>query len=81
MQEYTIEGQRLEELIGQLSAKLGMPAGELRAKLSGLIKDGKITVNEQIYHLLHDQKKLDALLSSGILNRLLKDFLGRKNGQ
>ena len=40
-------------------------------------QDGKIVVNEQIYGLLSDPKKLEMLLNSGIVGRLLKE-LGRQ---
>ena len=46
-------------------------------KLSGVMQDGKIVVNEQIYGLLSDPKKLEMLLNSGIVGRLLKE-LGRQ---
>lgn len=41
------------------------------------MQDGKIVVNEQIYGLLSDPKKLEMLLNSGIVGRLLKE-LGRQ---
>ena len=44
---------------------------------SGVMQDGKIVVNEQIYGLLSDPKKLEMLLNSGIVGRLLKE-LGRQ---
>ena len=50
---------------------------QLQEKLSGVMQDGKIVVNEQIYGLLSDPKKLEMLLNSGIVGRLLKE-LGRQ---
>lgn len=80
MQEYYIEGEELESLIVLFSSKLGVPADELRAKLSGMMQDGRLKVNEQIYVLLSDRKKLENLLNSGIVSRIVKDFMGRANG-
>lgn len=80
MQEYFIEGEELESLIVLFSSKLGLPADALREKLSGMMQDGKLKVNEQIFALLSDRKKLETLLNSGIVNRIVKDFMGRANG-
>ena len=57
--------------------KTGISKQELQEKLSGVMQDGKIVVNEQIYGLLSDPKKLEMLLNSGIVGRLLKE-LGRQ---
>ena len=55
-------------------------AKDLKKRLSSVMQDGKIVVNEQIYNLLSDPKKMEVLLNSGIVGRLLKEF-GRQKGQ
>ena len=79
MHEFFSEEGKLEGLLDLGSTKTGMPKDQLRAKLSGVMQDGKIVVNEQIYGLLSDPKKIEMLLNSGIVNRLLKEISGRKN--
>ncbi len=78
MHEFFIEGERLEELLALASEKTGIPKQQLQEKLSGIMQDGKIAVNEQVYNLLSDPKKLEMLLNSGIVGRLLKEFGGQK---
>lgn len=79
MHEFFIEEGKLEGMLTLVSAKTGMSKEQLREKLSGVMQDGKIVVNEQIYGLLSDPKKIEMLLNSGIVNRLLKDLSGGKN--
>lgn len=79
MHEFFIEEEKLEELLRFASEKTGIPEQQLREKLSGIMQDGKIAVNEQVYNLLSDPKKLELLLHSGIVGRLLKEFGGQKN--
>ena len=74
MREIFIEEDKMEKLLQMTSEKTGIPKEQLREKLSGVIKDGRIVVNEQIYGLLSDPKKMEALLNSGIIGKLLKDF-------
>ena len=74
MREIFIEEDKIEKLLQMTSEKTGIPKEQLREKLSGVIKDGRIVVNEQIYGLLSDPKKMEALLNSGIIGKLLKDF-------
>lgn len=74
MREIFIEEDKMEKLLQMTSEKTGIPKEQLREKLSGVIKDGRIIVNEQIYGLLSDPKKMEALLNSGIIGKLLKDF-------
>ena len=74
MREIFIEEDKREKLLQMTSEKTGIPKEQLREKLSGVIKDGRIVVNEQIYGLLSDPKKMEALLNSGIIGKLLKDF-------
>ena len=74
MREIFIEEDKMEKLLQMTSEKTGIPKEQLREKLSGVIKDGRIVVNEQIYGLLSDSKKMEALLNSGIIGKLLKDF-------
>ena len=74
MREIFIEEDKMEKLLQMTSEKTGIPKEQLREKLSGVIKDGRIVVNEQIYGLLSDPKKMEALLNSGIIGQLLKDF-------
>ena len=74
MREIFIEEDKMEKLLQMTSEKTGIPKEQLREKLSGVIKDGRIVVNEQIYVLLSDPKKMEALLNSGIIGKLLKDF-------
>lgn len=74
MREIFIEEDKMEKLMQMTSEKTGIPKEQLREKLSGVIKDGRIVVNEQIYGLLSDPKKMEALLNSGIIGKLLKDF-------
>lgn len=78
MHEFFIEGERLEELLALASEKTGIHKQQLQEKLSGIMQDGKIAVNEQVYNLLSDPKKLEMLLNSGIVGRLLKEFGGQK---
>lgn len=77
MHEFFIEEEKLEGLLQLASEKTGISKQELQEKLSGVMQDGKIVVNEQIYGLLSDPKKLEMLLNSGIVGRLLKE-LGRQ---
>ena len=74
MREIFIEEDKMEKLLQMTSEKTGIPKEQLREKLSGVIKDGRIVVNEQIYGLLSDPRKMEALLNSGIIGKLLKDF-------
>lgn len=74
MREIFIEEDKMGKLLQMTSEKTGIPKEQLREKLSGVIKDGRIVVNEQIYGLLSDPKKMEALLNSGIIGKLLKDF-------
>ena len=74
MREIFIEEDKMEKLLQMTSEKTGIPKEQMREKLSGVIKDGRIIVNEQIYGLLSDPKKMEALLNSGIIGKLLKDF-------
>ena len=74
MREIFIEEDKMEKLLQMTSEKTVIPKEQLREKLSGVIKDGRIVVNEQIYGLLSDPKKMEALLNSGIIGKLLKDF-------
>ena len=48
MHEFFIEGERLEELLALASEKTGIPKQQLQEKLSGIMQDGKIAVNEQV---------------------------------
>ena len=64
MHEFFIEEEKLEGLLLLASEKTGISMRELQ-------------VNEQIYGLLSDPKKLEMLLNSGIVGRLLKE-LGRQ---
>ena len=73
MREIFIEEDKMEKLLQMTSEKTGIPKEQLREKLSGVIKDGRIVVNEQIYGLLSDPKKMEALLNSGSIGKLLKD--------
>ena len=66
-------------MLNLASEKTGIPKKQLQEKLSGIMQDGKIAVNEQVYNLLSDPKKLEMLLHSGIVGRLLKEFGGQKN--
>ena len=75
MHEFFIEEEKLEGLLQLASEKTGISKRELQEKLSGVMQDGKIVVNEQIYGLLSDP--LEMLLNSGIVGRLLKE-LGRQ---
>ena len=77
MHEFFIEEEKLEGLLQLASEKTGISKRELQEKLSGVMQDGKIVVTEQIYGLLSDPKKLEMLLNSGIVGRLLKE-LGRQ---
>ncbi len=79
MHEFFIEEEKLEELLCLASEKTGIPKQQLQEKLSGIMQDGKIAVNEQVYNLLSDPKKLELLLHSGIVGRLLQEFGGQKN--
>ena len=75
---FFIEEEKLEGLLAAGERKKrGFPSGSWQEKLSGVMQDGKIVVNEQIYGLLSDPKKLEMLLNSGIVGRLLKE-LGRQ---
>lgn len=74
MHEFFIEEEKLEGLLQLASEKTGISKRELQEKLSGVMQDGKIVVNEQIYGLLSDPKKLEMLLNSGIVGRLLKEL-------
>ena len=65
MREIFIEEDKMEKLLQMTSEKTGIPKEQLREKLSGVIKDGRIVVNEQIYGLLSDPKKMEALLKIG----------------
>ncbi|MDD3192650.1 MAG: hypothetical protein PHE47_02155 [Oscillospiraceae bacterium] len=77
MHEFFIEEEKLEELLQLASEKTGIAKEQLREKLSGIMQDGRIVVNEQIYGLLSDPKKLEMLMNSGVVGRLLKE-LGRQ---
>ncbi len=80
MHEFFIEEEKLEGMLQMVSEKTGLPKDELKKRLSSVMQDGKIVVNEQIYNLLSDPKKMEVLLNSGIVGRLLKEF-GRQKGQ
>ena len=80
MHEFFIEEEKLEGMLQMVSEKTGLPKDELKKRLSRVMQDGKIVVNEQIYNLLSDPKKMEVLLNSGIVGRLLKEF-GRQKGQ
>ena len=80
MHEFFIEEEKLEGMLQRVSEKTGLPKDELKKRLSSVMQDGKIVVNEQIYNLLSDPKKMEVLLNSGIVGRLLKEF-GRQKGQ
>lgn len=80
MHEFFIEEEKLEGMLQMVSEKAGLPKDELKKRLSSVMQDGKIVVNEQIYNLLSDPKKMEVLLNSGIVGRLLKEF-GRQKGQ
>ena len=75
MHEFFIEEEKLEGLLQLASEKTGISKRELQEKLSGVMQDGKIVVNEQIYGLLSDPKKLEMLLNSGIVGRLFSGDL------
>lgn len=77
MHEFFIEEEKLKDCCSCRAEKTGISKRELQEKLSGVMQDGKIVVNEQIYGLLSDPKKLEMLLNSGIVGRLLKE-LGRQ---
>ena len=53
MHEFFIEEEKLEGLLQLASEKTGISKRELQEKLSGVMQDGKIVVNEQIYCLLY----------------------------
>ena len=80
MHEFFIEEEKLEGMLQMVSEKTWLPKDELKKRLSSVMQDGKIVVNEQIYNLLSDPKKMEVLLNSGIVGRLLKEF-GRQKGQ
>ena len=80
MHEFFIEEEKLEGMLQMVSEKTGLGKDELKKRLSSVMQDGKIVVNEQIYNLLSDPKKMEVLLNSGIVGRLLKEF-GRQKGQ
>ena len=80
MHEFFIEEEKLEGMLQMVSEKTGLPKDELKKRLSSVMQDGKIVFNEQIYNLLSDPKKMEVLLNSGIVGRLLKEF-GRQKGQ
>lgn len=79
MHEFFLEEEKLEELLSLASEKTGISKSQLQEKLSGIMQDGKIAVNEPVYNLLSDPKKLELLLHSGIVGRLLKELGGQKN--
>ena len=77
MHEFFIEEEKLEGLLQLARDNTGISTQAPPEKLAAVRQGGKIVVNEQIYGLLSDPKKLEMLLNSGIVGRLLKE-LGRQ---